>query len=311
MSAPPSPRKQERARRSHPPSLRRLVERSVRDDKLFARGDLVLVACSGGPDSVALLHVLAMLRRDLGHEVAAHGVDHGLRADAAAELSLVSSLCEKLGVPFEVTRVKLAEGGNLQARAREARHVALQDAALRLDAQVIALGHTADDRAETLLLRLLRGSGPKGLGVLPSRSPAPFPPTVGDSGTLLARDLIRPMIHARRSDVMAHLDRHALPCAQDPSNLDPRFSRVRVRREVLPLLEDISPRVVEHLCALADMLLEAPPQASPLDSLSRAQRDLVESARKRGRRIVKIRVKSGEDVAVTFSEGEIVLNDKP
>jgi tRNA(Ile)-lysidine synthase len=103
---------------------------------------------------------------------------------------------------------------------------------------VIATGHHADDRAETVILRLLRGAGPRGLAVLPPR----------------AGDLVRPLIRARRGDIDAHLARHGIAHALDPSNANSRFLRVRVRRELLPLLADLSPGIVTHLCALADQL---------------------------------------------------------
>lgn len=291
--------------RSHPPSLRRLIERTVRDDKLFVRGDVVLVACSGGPDSMAMLHALAMLRKTMGHLVVAHGVDHGLREEAGRELELVDSLCKTLGISFEVTRVLVTPGSNVQARAREARHRALQEAAIRASAVVVATGHTADDRAETVLLRLLRGAGPRGLSVLSSRGACPV--VLDDSDKVV--DLVRPMIRARRMDVLAHVHRHRLVCAQDPSNVDPRFTRVRVRREVLPLLEDLSPRIVDHLCALADMLTEVCPDEGVLAGLGRAQRDTIERARRSGERSVKIRMKGGEDVDVAFAKGKIVLTE--
>jgi tRNA(Ile)-lysidine synthase len=292
-----------RGGRSHPPALRRLVERAVRDDKLFSRGDVVLVACSGGPDSTALLHVLALLRKSLGHGVVAHGVDHGLRVEAARELQLVAELCAKIDVPFEISRVDVAPGSNLQARARDARHLALQHAANRVGAAVISTGHTADDRAETVLMRLMRGAGPRGLAVLSSRAVSPVE-------VEQPRDIIRPLIRARRSDVIAHVKRHDLACAQDPSNVDPRFLRVRVRHEVLPLLEELSPRVIEHLCALADMLADVCPDEDPLAGLGRAQREMIERARRSGERIVKIRKKGGLDVDVAFSNGQIVPTEK-
>jgi tRNA(Ile)-lysidine synthase len=219
---------------------------------------------------------------------------------------MVGDLCGKLDISFEVTRVDVAAGSNLQARAREARHYALQQAAIRRGARVIATGHTADDRAETVLLRLLRGSGPRGLAVLSSRAPSP----VVLENPAEARDLIRPMIRARRSDVMAHVRRHELSCAEDPSNVDPRFLRVRIRREVLPLLEDLSPRIIDHLCALADMLSEVCPDEDPLVGLGRAQRDMIERARRSGERSVKIRKKGGQDVDVAFAKGKIVLTEK-
>lgn len=283
--------------RSHPPSLLRHVERVLRDEGRLRPGDRLLCACSGGPDSTALLHCLAHLRSRMGHTLVALGVDHGLRPEAASELELVRRVAEGAGVPFSVTRVEVGAGGNLQARARAARLQALAQAAEAAGARFIATGHTADDRAETLLLRLLRGAGPRGLAVLPPTAPPP----VGQI------PLIRPLIHARRADVLAHLRRHALPFATDPSNADPRFSRVRVRRELLPLLEELSPRVVEHLGALADMLRQELAPDEALATLGRAQRQTVERAKKLGKKQARVRVAGGEELVVTFPEGGIVL----
>jgi tRNA(Ile)-lysidine synthase len=196
------------------------------------------VAVSGGPDSMALLHVLGLLRRELAFGLFAHGVDHGLRNEAAAELDLAEGFARSLEVPFERTQVQVAPGGNLQARARDARWEALRAAASRAGARRIATGHHADDRAETMLMRILRGTGAAHLGVLPA----------------LDGDRIRPMLRARRPDVQAHIRRHRIPHSNDPSNLDPRFLRTRVRLELLPVLERLNPRVVEHMYALADEL---------------------------------------------------------
>jgi tRNA(Ile)-lysidine synthase len=293
-------------RRSHPPSLLRLVERLVRDERLFARDDVVLCACSGGPDSTALLHALARLRENVGHTLVAHGVDHGLREEAAAELALAARLAETLGVPFAVTRLQVPEGANLQARARAARYEALARAAEAAGARAIATGHTADDRAETVLLRLLRGAGPRGLAVLPPRAPVPGPSYSESAARARGLELVRPLLRARRADVLAHLERHELPFARDPSNADARFLRVRVRHELVPLLEDLSPRVVEHLAALADMLA-APAVDDTLDGLGRAQRLAVERARRLGRRSVRLRLPGGREVEATFPDGRIVL----
>ncbi|WP_437673339.1 tRNA lysidine(34) synthetase TilS [Sorangium sp. So ce131] len=321
MSPAPGPPPPPRRGRSHPPSLLRLAERLIRDERLLARGDVVLCACSGGPDSTALLHVLAMLRRRIGHEVVAHGVDHGLRAAAAAELSIARDLAARLGVPFSSTRVDVAPGANLQARARAARFAALAAASAAHGARAIATGHTADDRAETLLLRLLRGAGPRGLAVLPPRASRSL--DAGGAGgaapgAAVRVELIRPLLLARRADVLAHLSRHQLAFADDPSNVDPRFTRVRVRRELLPLLEDLSPAIVEHLCALSDMLVAAQerPDAgdatvldvggSPAAPLGRAQRFAIERARKLGRP-VRVRVQGGRELALGFPEESSVL----
>ncbi len=187
---------------------------------------------------MALLHVLSLLRRELAFGLFAHGVDHGLRAEAAAELDVAEGFARSLDVPFERTGVLVAGGGNLQARARTARWEALRSAAARAGATRIATGHHADDRAETMLIRILRGTRARGLGVLPP----------------LDGDRIRPLSRARRADVEAHVRRHRIPHCSDPSNLDPRFLRTRVRLELLPLLERLNPRVVEHMYVLADDL---------------------------------------------------------
>jgi tRNA(Ile)-lysidine synthase len=223
---------------------------------LFGRGDRVLVALSGGPDSMTLLHALAHLRGRLGHGLVAHGVDHGLRAEAAAELDRAEAFARQLGVPFDRSRLAVPAGGNLQARAREARYVALREAAARAQARVIATAHHREDRAETVLLRLLRGAGPRGLAVLPPR----------------AGDLVRPFIHASRAAIEAHATRHGIPSSIDPSNRDPRFLRARVRHELLPLLRVLSPGIDEHLAALAEQLGGLGLEGDVLPGLPRASR---------------------------------------
>jgi tRNA(Ile)-lysidine synthase len=210
----------------------------MREHALIARGATVLVAVSGGADSMALLHVLALLRSELAFGLFAHGVDHGLRKEAGVELDVAESFARSLDVPFERTGVRVAPGANLQARARAARWEALRAAATRATAARIATGHHADDRAETMLMRMLRGTRAHGLGVLPP----------------LDGDRIRPLVRARRTDIDAHVRRHRIPHCNDPSNQNPRFLRTHVRLELLPVLERLNPRVVEHMCALADEL---------------------------------------------------------
>jgi tRNA(Ile)-lysidine synthase len=274
--------------RSHPPTLLTLARRLVREHRLVARGDTVLVAVSGGPDSMALLHVLGRLRNELGCDLVAHGVDHGLRASAGAELDRVAAFAGALGVPFGRSRVEVAPGGDLQARARRARHEALRRAATEAGAASIATGHHADDRAETVLLRLLRGSGPRGLGCLPPR----------------AGELIRPLLWARRADIDAHLERHRVPFSLDPSNDDRRFLRARVRHELLPLLCELSPGIVGHLTALADDLQadaegrgEGRPEG-PDEGLRRAQRQALRRAARLGRAGLWLRLSGGREAFV-------------
>ncbi len=248
--------------RSHPPTLLTLAARTIREERLFGRGDRVLVAVSGGPDSMALLHVLALLRPKLGHSLVAHGVDHGLRAEAAAELDLAESFARVIDVPFERSSLEVAPGGNLQARAREARYEALHATAGRHRCAAIATAHHLEDRAETVLLRLLRGAGPRGLAVLPPRVRSPAPSGAAPSGAEC--DLVRPFIRAPRAAIDAHVARHEVPFSVDPSNRDPRFLRVRVRRELLPLLRALSPGIDQHLCALAEQLDEIHRSSPPL-----------------------------------------------
>lgn len=217
------------------PTLVTLVAHCMEKEVRLAKGTRVLVGVSGGPDSMALLHSLARLQPRLGILVTAHGVDHGLRKEAKYELDLAAALAESLEVPFSRTRLRVKKGSNLQARARAARYEALREAA---EGAWIATAHHADDRAETVLIRMLRGAGPAELAVLPARS----------------NDLVRPMIRARRADVDAHVRRYGIATASDPSNHDPHFLRTRVRKDVLPLLSSLDPKIVEHLCALADRL---------------------------------------------------------
>lgn len=270
--------------RSHPPSLTTVVRRTLSEECGALAERCVVAAVSGGGDSQAMLSVLARLAPELGFSLRAHGVDHGLRADASRELDVAQALAERLAVPFERTRLRLEHGGNLQARAREARYAALREAAAPHDA-LIATAHHATDRAETVLLRLLRGSGPRGLAVLAPR----------------AHDVIRPLVRASKRDVLLHLERHHVEFAEDPSNADAAFLRVRVRREALPLLEQLSPQIVQHLNTLADALAGAnlPKLDNAADGdaaeLNGAQIRAALRASRLGRSVT-IRVAGGRDV---------------
>jgi tRNA(Ile)-lysidine synthase len=239
-----------------------------------------------------MLHVLASLREACGLRVTAAGVDHGLRDDAAAELELARKVASTCDVPFEVTHVEVAPGANLMARARAARYAALRSAKARAGASLIATGHTADDRAETVILRILRGAGPRGLAVLPP----------------LSGDLVRPLIRAGRADVEKHLARHGVVAASDPSNLDARFLRVRVRREVMPLLASLSPGIVGSLTGLADALASVHDANDPLGSLGRRQRDEVRAALAAGR-AARIRVDDRKEVFVDGSGPSLVVTE--
>jgi tRNA(Ile)-lysidine synthase len=214
------------------------VRRTVRERGLVSHGDHVLVACSGGPDSTALVHVLHRLRSELGITICVASIDHGLRAESASEVDQVGALAGALELPFYSARVELArEGVSLQARARELRYSALQEIARERGAARIAVGHTQDDQAETVLARLLRGAGLRGLGGIEARR---------------SDGVIRPLLDCRRADVRAYAEERGLLFVDDPSNHQRTFERVRIRHEILPVLAGEDPRVVEHLCALSD-----------------------------------------------------------
>lgn len=266
------------------PSLTTLVRRAIDRHALISPGDVVLAAVSGGPDSMAMLDALSLSRRRVPFTLVACVVDHGLR-DVAVELALVAAQCVARGVPLQVARVDVPSGPNLHARARDARRGALTRAAFALQASSIATAHHADDRAETVLLRLLSGSGPRGLACLPPRD-GPW---------------IRPLCFATRRDVEAHLARHSVPFAVDPSNVEARFARARVRGQLLPLLRELSPRVVEHLNDLADDLARLPESAWPR-GLGRKQRRMVE----RAGRPVLVRTADGDRVIALDAGGFVV-----
>jgi tRNA(Ile)-lysidine synthase len=243
--------------RSHPPTLLRRVERALLGPCAIPSGAKLALAVSGGPDSMGLLHALSILRPRLGFELYALSIDHGLRPEAQNEVQLVAEWAARLEVPFRSAKLELDPGGNLQARARSARYEALWALAHAESPDCfLATAHHADDRAETVLLRLVRGTSPAGLDVLRERE----------------GQLLRPMIRACKADVLAHNERHGITSCKDPSNFSKRFLRVRVRHELLPLLQTLNPKIVESLCALADEV-----HGEPL-GLSREQREQLRRA---------------------------------
>jgi tRNA(Ile)-lysidine synthase len=207
--------------------------------RMVAPGDRVLVAVSGGPDSMALLHALWELRERLGLTLEVVTVDHGLRAEARAEGELVRDRAAALELPWHGVRVDVAAArqgrASLQDGARRARLAALAALATSLGAQRVALGHQADDQAETILFRVVRGTGLAGLtGIPPCRGP-----------------FIRPLLDVSRAQVLAYLRQRSIPFVEDPSNADARYTRARLRHRVMPLLAQENPRIREALLSLA------------------------------------------------------------
>ena len=196
-----------------------LVERfRERLDRLAPEGASVGLAVSGGPDSMAML-LLAHAAIPGRFEIAS--VDHGLRPEATAECSLVVAACEARNISCEVLKVSVS-AGNLQQEARRARYEALGAWALRRGLGAFATAHHADDQAETLLMRLNRGSGIAGLSGIRDK--------VDIAG--VAVPLIRPLLGFRRSELAGVVAAAGLSVARDPSNTDARFDRVRMRQEL-------------------------------------------------------------------------------
>lgn len=213
------------------------VRRTLNERGLMTRGARVLVACSGGPDSAALLFALSALTSELDLVLEVASVDHGLRVDAAKDVECAHAQAQQVAVPFHALRVEVAGTGSLQAAARDARYAALRALAAQTGATRIAVGHTQDDQAETVLLRLLRGTGLPGLSAI-----AP----------LREDGVVRPLIDCRRAEALAYAQQQGVPIARDPSNQDPAFSRVRVREELLEWLVREDPQVIGHLATVAD-----------------------------------------------------------
>jgi tRNA(Ile)-lysidine synthase len=210
----------------------------------------VMIAVSGGADSVALLRAVLFLKADcggIGNVYAAH-LNHGLRGSAAdADQDWLAQLCGRLGVALTVGRADVVDlaaqqGDGLEAAARDARYRFLRRAAEEVGARYVAVAHTADDQAETVLHRIARGTGLGGLSGMPASRP--LSPTV---------TLVRPLLAVRRAEVLQYLTDIGQDYRSDESNADPRFTRNRLRHELLPLLRrQYNPSVDLALLRLAE-----------------------------------------------------------
>lgn len=221
-------------------------------ERLLERGDRVLAAVSGGPDSVCLAHYLAARAKREGFSLFLIHFHHGLRGRAAdADARFVLKLGQTLGVPTTAQRLPVkalaAERGlGLEEAGRKLRYKALASRARRLKCGKVATGHQLDDQAETVLLHLLRGTSLCGVGGIPPRRP--LAPGV---------ELIRPLLPLTREDVRAYLTVHGLKSREDKSNKDPKFTRNWVRKEVIPLLESRVPGVKRRLAEIASAVRDS------------------------------------------------------
>jgi len=223
----------------------------MRAEALWPDGARLLVAVSGGPDSTALLLILAPAARVRGIELVAAYFNHQLRGEEAssAESEAVTALAARAGVRLvagaaDVRERARSEALSLEEAARVSRYAFLAQAALDVSATAVATGHTASDQAETVLLHVVRGSGMAGLGGMAPRSPWPFP---GHPGLTL----VRPLLCLSRSETAAYCAAAGIVPVQDETNLSPVHRRNRLRAEVLPLLAILNPRIEAALVRLA------------------------------------------------------------
>jgi tRNA(Ile)-lysidine synthase len=211
----------------------------------------VLAAVSGGGDSVALLRAMAALKTGGQGRLCVAHLNHQLRPDADEDERFVVDLSRRLGLTCEVERVNVKDlaaqsGDSLEAAARGARYRFLQDAAGRLGARFVATAHTADDQAETILHRVIRGTGVRGLAGMARVRP------------LGHASLMRPLLDVRHAELTAYLDAIGQPYRHDASNADRRFTRNRIRHELLPrLCRQFNPNAVDALLRLATLASEA------------------------------------------------------
>jgi tRNA(Ile)-lysidine synthase len=208
---------------------------------------LVLAGVSGGADSVAMLDALVELRQQFGYRVAAAHLNHCIRAgESDRDERFVRELCARLGVDLIAERAESfdVQAGNLEERAREVRRAFFDRVAGELGASHVALAHTADDQAETVLMRLLRGAGAAGLAAMAECGPG---------------RIVRPMLTLRRRAILAYLRARGLAHVEDSSNREPAFLRNRVRHELLPKLER------EYASGLAERLVELASEMRSLD----------------------------------------------
>lgn len=240
--------------------VRTAVRRALRD---LPAGSLVLVACSGGPDSLALAGATAFVAPRLGLRAGGVTVDHGLQEGSAERADTVAALLRNLGFdPVERVSVTVGTAGGPEAAARSARYAALEKTADVHQAAAVLLGHTRDDQAETVLLALARGSGPRGLAGMPVRRES--------NGVLL----LRPLLEVPREQTRKACAALGLTPWEDPHNVDPIYARARVRAEVIPtLVRALGAGTVENLARTAAMLAA---DTAALDALAA---DALEAAR--------------------------------
>jgi tRNA(Ile)-lysidine synthase len=215
------------------------------EHRLIAPGARVLAAVSGGPDSVAMFEMLRVLRADFSHEIAVVHLEHGLRGlESAEDENFVKSLANRASVPFFVKRVSVPEerrkGESPEETARRLRYAFFLEVMKERGYTSVATGHTADDNVETVMYRLVTGTGPRGFsGIRPRNGP-----------------LIHPLLCVTREELAGYLSAQRAAYRVDSTNADARIPRNRIRRDLLPLLKGLNVRYREHILNLSKILNE-------------------------------------------------------
>ena len=224
-----------------PPRFIPLLERRVKRWLAAGVGPAWVVAVSGGSDSVGLLRGLHAVAKEAGLTLSVAHLDHGVRGDAArADAAFVAELAATLGLPFDLGRWQSTRRGHFETDARRARYAWLFETAKSRGASVVAVGHTRDDQAETILHRILRGSGPRGLGGIPMRR------SLGEAVTLL-----RPLLTVSRGEIRDYLEQLGQAFCDDATNTDLSHTRARIRHDLLPkLAQEYNPKIAEALVRL-------------------------------------------------------------
>ena len=221
-----------------------------RQRQLFGKGDRVLVACSGGSDSVALLRLLESTKNLFGISIFCGHVDHCLRPGSHNDAEFVRAVCDKLSIPFALERISDAPAGNLEDWARTWRRTLLEKMAIDFGCNKIAIAHNANDKAETLLHNLARGSGLYGAANMRSQH----------------GNTIRPLLFAGKRVILHYLGELGQGYVTDETNDDTRFSRNMIRARVIPELESIFPETVANISRFSELACD---ESSFLDDLTR------------------------------------------
>ncbi|MDO4793285.1 MAG: tRNA lysidine(34) synthetase TilS [Filifactor alocis] len=223
------------------------IEKTIEENRLLSEGDKVMIALSGGPDSLFLLHVLTQLRERYKLTLYAVHLNHRIRGfDAHRDALFCAELCDRTDIPFFVRSVDVPEISKmmkmtLEEAAREARYKLFFELKEELGINRIAVAHNMDDQVETVLMRIMRGTGLYGLKGMDYHLP---------------NGIIRPLLDVEKKEILAYLKRHSLSWCVDETNEEAVYTRNKIRLELLPLMEEFSPKVKESISRMAATLRE-------------------------------------------------------